>query len=128
VTWEQERKKHDEEIEARKARAARREKKRRKAKRERQAAINRRRHEQKRKAGHRDVTGPASCPRCGDGDRLYTIEAITGYARATAQIENGVIHFAHEGKTEFDYDSSTTIGVGCDCGWRGMATELVLAR
>lgn len=125
--WERERKEHDDAVESKKERSRRRKKKREKAKREREAKAEKRRRERRHPTrSHREMTGPAVCPSCGDGDRLFTIEAITGRARGTARLETGVLHFEHEGATEIDYDSSTTIGAGCDCGWRGMSSELVL--
>lgn len=72
------------------------------------------------------MTGPAVCPRCRNGDRLFTVEKVTGHAMLEfAHFENGVLHLEYEGITEMDYESSTTVGVGCRCDWRGMLAELV---
>lgn len=122
--WERERKRIEDERESRKRRSLKHQKKREKKKRERQLHVYR----PKRARRRREMTGPAACPSCGDGDRLYTIETAVGYSRGPARFENGIIHFDHEGNVEIDWSlGTTTAGVACDCGWRGALADLVLA-
>jgi hypothetical protein len=64
--------------------------------------------------------GPLACPKCDNADSLATIEAITGTANADriAREQGGSVDIRWQGRTEVDWDSSTTVGVMCmGCTW-----------
>ena len=57
---------------------------------------------------------PKECPQCGEADELGTIEVLHGWC---AHIDG-----EPQGYTEVDWNSSTTVFVGCrNCGWMAAA-------
>jgi hypothetical protein len=53
------------------------------------------------------------CPACGEGDGLATVEELVGTAHVTFYGDDLV----WDGWTDVDWNSSTTVGLCCDCGW-----------
>lgn len=68
-----------------------------------------------------DWDGAMACPQCGSTE-LATIEQLEGTAACTIS-ESGDIDW--EGRTDVNWDSSTTIGVECrGCGWEDQGESL----
>jgi hypothetical protein len=72
------------------------------------------------------LTVDLACPRCGAGANLATVEQLLGSAGATrvGVLPDGAVEVDWTGYTEVDWDSSTTIGAGCEsCGWRHVGRD-----
>jgi hypothetical protein len=57
------------------------------------------------------------CPRCRSTD-LGTLENLLGTAGCRVRRIGGELEFVHDGWTDVDWDSSTSIGITCrSCSW-----------
>jgi hypothetical protein len=64
------------------------------------------------------MTQKACCPACG-GSELRTVETIIGTCGVTITRDpwTNTPRLNFDGETQMFWDTSTTIGIECACGW-----------
>lgn len=67
-----------------------------------------------------------ACPNCESTEQLSTIETITGLAGVEIQQRSdGGTHQHWSGTTTVIWDTSTSVGIQCACGWEHLGSHYV---